>query len=413
MSKTNLVIIAGIFIILSISCSRFMPGGSNTAKAPAVDFASPGKPLDVKVLLDKKQTASGTISAGGGSLSLTAADGSTFKLDVPAKAVNADTIITMTAVKSIDGAPMDNNAPTAVQLEPSGLFFKEVATLTIVPGKEIPLKQQVVFGYEGEGKDYHLAVVDPKSKEIRIKLMQFSGAGVGTRSDASWAANLAVQAGDARARLMQKLGEATQGDRLDNLLGGDSNQAGAMIESFFEQFYDQVVLKEMAAAELDCKHAQKALDDLIFLERLRQLLGGSDSSHIATPGFAEKAQRLGEIGAKCSTSYTASGTSGPVTFSGQICSLDKPFVIDGKFANGSETQSFTPAGSKSGTVQESGNSGGCTQTGGGTYKVTLTDQGPGILEFTETVTGSCPPYSRTKTMTFRVTLTPASGLSCP
>jgi len=111
--------------------------------------------------------------------------------------------------------------------------------------------------------------------------------------------------------------------------------------------------------------------------------------------------------------YTVSGTSGPVTFSGQICSLDKPFVINGTFGNGSETQTFTPSSSTSGTVQESGNSGGCTQSGGGTYKITLNEQGSGTLEFTETVTGVCGSFSNTKTVTFKVSLTPASGLSCP
>ena len=110
--------------------------------------------------------------------------------------------------------------------------------------------------------------------------------------------------------------------------------------------------------------------------------------------------------------YTVSGKSGPVTFSGQICSLNKPFVINGTFANGSETQTFTPGSSTGGTVQEAGNSGGCTQSGGGTYKIALNEQGSGTLEFTETVTGVCGPFSNTKTMTFKVSLQAASGLSC-
>jgi hypothetical protein len=110
--------------------------------------------------------------------------------------------------------------------------------------------------------------------------------------------------------------------------------------------------------------------------------------------------------------YTVSGKSGPVTFSGQICSLDKQFVINGTFGNGSETQTFTPSSSTSGTVQESGNSGGCTQSGPGTYKIVLNEQGSGTLEFTETVTGVCGSFSNTKTMTFKVSLQPASGLSC-
>ena len=156
----------------------------------------------------------------GGSVSLIGKDGSKFTLDVPAEALQADTTITMTAVKSLDGAPLDNNTPTAVQLEPSGLFFKEMATLTIVPAREIPIKQQVIFGYEGDGKDYHLALVDPKSKEIKVKLMRFSGAGVGSGGDEAWAANLMVQASTTETRISQKLGEFLQVQRQKNLRRG-------------------------------------------------------------------------------------------------------------------------------------------------------------------------------------------------
>lgn len=111
--------------------------------------------------------------------------------------------------------------------------------------------------------------------------------------------------------------------------------------------------------------------------------------------------------------YTVSDKNGPVTFSGQICSLDKAFVIDGKFANGSETQSFTPSSSTGGTVKEQGNSGGCTNSGGGSYTVTLNEQGSGELQWTESIKSSCPPYSVTNTVTFKVPLKPASGLTCP
>jgi hypothetical protein len=46
-----------------------------------------------------------------------------------------------------------------------------VATLTITPAKEIPLKDQIIFGYEKNGIDYHLASVDPKSKDVKVKLL--------------------------------------------------------------------------------------------------------------------------------------------------------------------------------------------------------------------------------------------------
>ena len=300
MSKLNLAIVGVLLIAVSLSC-KWLPTRTKTIKGPAIDFTSPGKGLDVKVQLDKKQTATGKVSPGGGSVSLTAADGSKFTLDVPANAVEADTTITMTAVKSLDGAPLANNTPTAVQLEPSGLFFKEMATLTIVPAKEIPAKEQIIFGYEGDGQDYHLAVIDPRSKEIKIKLMHFSGAGVGSGSDSAWAATLQLQADSANARIAQELGELIQPERLKMILGGEdslsANELGEKVESLLDQFEDQVVLKEIAAAELDCKHALKALEDLLFLGRLSQLLSAP-----LPDDFAEKVRRLREIAEKCKAS---------------------------------------------------------------------------------------------------------------
>lgn len=398
-----------LLLAVSLSCKLFNRKTSR-GTGPKIDFVTAGKPLNVTVQLDTKQTASKVVSRTGGSLSLTSADGSKFVLEVPSDALDADTTITMTAVKSIGGAPLGSNTPTAVQLEPSGLFFKEMATLTIVPAKEIPIKNQIIFGYEGDGKDYHLAVVDPKSKEIKIKVMQFSGAGVGN-SDSAWAANLQIQASEARTRLMQKLGEVSQSERQERLLEGDAKdptEYADKMKSVLDQFEDQVVLKEIVAAEMDCKHAGQAIEDLLRLERLTQVLFDSGSR-----GFNEKLGKLLKIAKNCPGGYTVSGKSGPVTFSGQICSLDKPFVINGTFANGSETQSFTPSSSAGGTVKEAGNSGGCTQSGGGTYKITLNDADSGVLEFNETVTGICGPYSSTKTFAFKVTLKAASGLSCP
>jgi hypothetical protein len=332
MSKLNLAIVGVLLITLSLSCKWLPIRTSKTINGPAIDFTSPGKGLDVKVQLDKKQTATGKVSQGGGSVSLTAADGSKFTLDVPPNAFEADTTITMTAVKSLDGAPLANNTPTAVQLEPSGLFFKEMATLTIVPAKEIPTKEQIIFGYEGDGQDYHLAVIDPKSREIKIKLMHFSGAGVGSGSDSAWAATLQLEADSAYARLSQKLGELLQPERLKRLGAGDSfdaNEAGEKALSVLHQFEDQVVLKEIAAAELDCKHAQKALQDLLFLGRLSQLLS------VPLPeDFAEKVRRLREIADKCKAStgggsYQIVGGLDDWQTNTAVCDIMKPFKLTG------------------------------------------------------------------------------------
>ena len=325
MSKLNLGLVFALLIVVSLSCKWLPTRTTKAIKGPEIDFSSPGKRLDVKVQLDQKQTATSKVSQGGGRVALTSADGSKFTLEVPANAVESDTTITMTAVKSLDGAPLANNTPTAVQLEPSGLFFKEMATLTIVPAKEIPTKEQIIFGYEGVGRDYHLAVIDPKSKEIQIKLMQFSGAGVGSGSDSEWATTLQLQADSAYARLAQELGELLQPARF----GEHSNNVGEKALSVLNQFEDQVVLKEIAAAELDCKEAQKALQDLLYLGSVCRLMSAPLPDE-----FEEKVRRLREIVEKCKASagggsYQIVGGLDDWKTNTAVCDIMKPFKLTG------------------------------------------------------------------------------------
>lgn len=413
MSKIVSVIVGLIFVAVLTSCKSSVPAKTTdpSKQAPAIDFNAPGKSLDVKVQLDKKQTASRKVSPAGGSVSLTAADGSKFTLDVPANALEKEVEITMTAVKTLDGAPLDKNTPTAVQLEPSGLLFKEMLTLTIVPAKEIPVKNQIIFGYEGDGKDYHLALIDHKSKDIKIKLMEFSGAGVGSGADAAWAANLQIQAETARTRISQELGEVLQPERIKILLSGedsvDATELGEKVKSLLEQFEDQVVLKEIAAAELDCKYAQKALDDLLYLGRLKQLLALPLPS-----GFAEKALRLGEIGAKCKKSYRVNGSSDGASFSGEICSLDKPFVLKVVSITGNFPFKFTPNSETEGTMEGIFSANGCTLSGGGPYTVKLNEDGSGTIQWTYNSTATCPAGSKTTSRSVKLPLIPASDLSC-
>ena len=412
MSKLNLAIVVALLIAVSLSCKWLPTRTTKTIKGPAIDFTSPSKGLDVKVQLDKTLTATQRFSQSGGSISLTAVDGSKFTLDVPANALEADTSITMAAVKSLDGAPLANNTPTAVQLEPSGLFFKEMATLTIVPAKEIPIKEQIIFSYEGDGQDYHLAVIDPRSKEIKIKLMHFSGAGVGSGSDSAWAATLQLQADSAYSRLAQKLGELLQPARFSED-SSDANKVDEKALSLLNQFEEQVVLKEIAAAEQDCKLARKALQDLLYLGSLCRLLSAP-----LPDDFEGKVRRLEEIVRKCgggnsNRHYRVSGQSNNVSFNGEICSLDMPFAINATFPGGTAKTSFTPSSGAAGSTTVSGGGGGCNHSGGGTYHVTIKEDGSATITWTTSDTIACPGFSNSRTATFTLPLQPAPDLSCP
>ena len=412
MSKLNLAIVGIILIAASLACKSFMPGKTATTSGPPIDFTTPAAGVDVKVELDKKQTASGKISPNGGSVSLTTADGSKFTLEVPANALDAETTIKMTAVKTLDGAPLDTNTPTAVQLEPSGLLFNELLTLTIVPAKEIPIEKQIIFGYEGNGEDYHLMPVDHKSKEIKIRLMNFSAGGVGSASDVAWAANLMIQAQEASTRLEHWAGRYTQGDRRVQLSGeGDGDPDWhAKLAKAYDQYEDEVVRKEMVAAELDCKHAKTALHHLIGNEHNRAVIGISEK-----PDFREKMAKLLKIGEECKkTSYRAEGSSGGASFKGDICSLDKPFTIDVDSITGKWPMNFTPESDSAGTMEGTFSSNGCTLTGGGPYTVSIGENGSGTITFTYNSTASCPGVpSEVTSKTTTLPLKPAPELSCP
>ena len=412
MSKLNLAIVGIILIAASLACKSFMPGKTATTSGPPIDFTTPAAGVDVKVELDKKQTASGKISPNGGSVSLTTADGSKFTLEVPANALDAETTIKMTAVKTLDGAPLDTNTPTAVQLEPSGLLFNELLTLTIVPAKEIPIEKQIIFGYEGNGEDYHLMPVDHESKEIKIRLMNFSAGGVGSASDVAWAANLMIQAQEASTRLEHWAGRYTQGDRRVQLSGeGDGDPDWhAKLAKAYDQYEDEVIRKEMVAAELDCKHAKTALHHLIGNEHNRAVIGIPEK-----PDFREKMAKLVKIGEECKkTSYRAEGSSGGASFKGDICSLDKPFTIDVDSITGKWPMNFTPESDSAGTMEGTFSSNGCTLTGGGPYTVSIGENGSGTITFTYNSTASCPGVpSEVTSKTTTLPLKPAPELSCP
>ncbi|TFH33818.1 MAG: hypothetical protein E4G99_10775 [Anaerolineales bacterium] len=382
MKNIKLLSFVLVLVLMSLSCKSFTSVLSNdtsntpnnSANLPVIDFVTPAEPLNVTVQLDEQFTVSGPISVNGGSMVLKGADGTVFTLDVPAKALETDTVITMTAVKSITGAPLSNAAVAAVQLEPSGLFFNEFVTLTVTPAQEIPIENQIIFAYEGVGRDYHLAIIDPKSRAIKIKLLEFSGAGVGSGGDKEWAANLQNQANDSRARLQNEVAKLLQPERLAQLLGQEANdQISSILKSYMEQYYDQVIQKEMVAAELDCKYAEKAIQGLIGLERNNQLLGlnGEANGEIIpiVDDIPGKIAKLVKIGEKCKKSYSISGGAGDFSGTGTICDIEQPWTVTGSGV----TVTFTPSSANGGTYSYSGSMSGFAVSGTGQYAVTYAD----------------------------------------
>jgi hypothetical protein len=113
-------------------------------------------------------------------------------------------------------------------------------------------------------------------------------------------------------------------------------------------------------------------------------------------------------------SYRVSGQSNNVNFSGEICSLAKPFSIDATFpGNGSAKTTFNPSSDTAGTTTVSGGGGGCVQSGGGSYSVTLKADGSGSITWTTTDQLACPGFNNNRTATFTLPLQPAPDRKCP
>jgi len=178
---------------------------------------------------------------------------------------------------------------------------------------------------------------------------------------------------------------------------------------------DQVVLKEISAAELDCSKARAAIDHLIALEQKRR-----SANLTSVADYDEKLARLKKIAEECrggpgavNSHYRVVGVSNNVSFTGEICSLERPFKIDAKYPGGTATTSFAPGSAAGGTTTVSGSGSGCTHSGEGTYQLTPNENGSAALTWKTTDTIACPGFSNSKTGSFSLTLQPAPDLSCP
>jgi hypothetical protein len=111
--------------------------------------------------------------------------------------------------------------------------------------------------------------------------------------------------------------------------------------------------------------------------------------------------------------YRVFGESNNVSFSGEICSLNEQFFIDGTYPGGSARTVFIPGGDLWGITSMSGGGSDCTQFGEGTYFVTIYTDGSGTITWTDTATMTCPGMNNTRTATFELPLQPATDLPCP
>ncbi|GIV96878.1 MAG: hypothetical protein KatS3mg057_1535 [Herpetosiphonaceae bacterium] len=228
-------------------------------------------PISVTPILDTARQVEMIIPTSGGTLSVTGADGTTFQLDIPDRALISDTLVRMIPVSRFDGMPF-GSTPYAVQLEPEGLRFYDFITLTITPTQDIPVDQQIFFGYRGSGENLALALPVVDSREIKIQLLSFSGYGVTKGLLAEIDPVRTRLGGEAESRLQSELAEYLLNVRQAQLEGGVVGEFD--IEVWLQQYEEQVLRPRIAAAGESCAAARLAIQTVLGLERQSQLFGG-------------------------------------------------------------------------------------------------------------------------------------------
>jgi hypothetical protein len=252
-------------------------------------FETPADPIQVGVELDSGKTVEAVIPVEGGTLSVTGADGTLYTLEIPSDALLNETTIGMTPVTNISGMPFGSEQTYAVQLSPDGLYLQNFAILTITPAEEIPLAEQIVFGYQAEGEDLILAAPVVDSSEIKIQVLHFSGNGVTQGLLADIEPVRQRLGGDAERRLQNAVSEALARERQRQLSG--QSEGGEDINDIFSeafrQYVEQVIKPRVAAAGESCANGQLAIQTVLSFERQVQLLGMSEDFLAGIPELPE------------------------------------------------------------------------------------------------------------------------------
>ena len=204
-----------------------VPSGAATAElgTPAFPdsqaiFAPTRPPIDLTVTLDPGAAVSAVIPVDGGDIEATGADGTVYHLSIPDDALVEATEIQMTPVASLDGLPTGGTVNYAVQLAPDGLQLFDFATLTITPSAELPIEEQLPFGYDGDGKGLFIATPVVDEPAIQLLIQHFSGYGVSRGLLADIEPERERLGGSEERRLQSQVAEALVRERQRQLQAG-------------------------------------------------------------------------------------------------------------------------------------------------------------------------------------------------
>ena len=180
----------------------------------------------------------------------------------------------MTPIASMDGLPTSGGLAAAVEFQPDGLMFYDIATLTIDLAEPVPVEQQIPIGVSGAERNLELAFADVHDGSLRLQLLHFSSAGVAKGLLADLEPVRQRLGGDVEARLKSIAARELAYVRQRQLAGDENaNLTPQFIEWYVQTFRENVLDPRLDAAEDSCAAGRLALLTYVEFQRTLQLLG--------------------------------------------------------------------------------------------------------------------------------------------
>jgi hypothetical protein len=176
------------------------PGGERTSAPFVVSWDGRATPL-----LASAQAVQAEIGRDGGTI-----ESEGIELEIPAGALSAPELITLTPLAGLQGSPLDGSLIGGAKLEPEGLHFLTPATLSMALPAGMGASDVLGFGSAGDGSDLHLRPRSIAGGTITLEVWHFSTAGASGGGSAAAAAMQSRQPSAAEQQALQRIAVAQQ-----------------------------------------------------------------------------------------------------------------------------------------------------------------------------------------------------------
>lgn len=264
--KLPLRVASGTYRVLACNGKACTAARTRLTVTPRLTHLLP--PLATHSVLAGAPQSSTLTAATGGTVQADDAAGDHFALQIPAGALPQDTAVSIQPLHTLTGLPSGASALAGVRLEPGGLVLSTPAKLTVTLKKRKAAGQLVAgFAVPDSGRGLSLAPAHRIGSTYVQPVFGFSDHGLIGASAIRLDAIAAHAAASAEAQLFSQVAAV--------IAKGDLPEAGPVLESLANEYYDMVVrpLLEYAVDRSSASSAQAAVQAALAYVRAAQILG--------------------------------------------------------------------------------------------------------------------------------------------